>query len=228
LIRKIAGLSPGQFKYLNLGGGLGVATVKPYQLSDLIRNTLLRILGKPVTYDLSSRTFDLEKLAGEIIGEVTQFFKKENLSLPSLVFEPGRYVTGDAFVLAAKVVLRKTVPHSGTWLVLDAGTNLFPYLLSFNEYHQIVPMVQKPGPEEVVHLSGPLLYSSDIVMKNALLPFLSAGDLVGILDAGAYTLAYSNQFLYPRPAVVLIDGENVQLIRTAETLEGVLANDRMV
>ncbi len=227
LIRKLSHKTPGRFKYLNLGGGFGVATVKPYNLGDLIRNTFLRLANQPVHYDLQSKTTDLEKMAKDIVSEVTTFFSKEKLTLPILVFEPGRYVVGDAFVLASKILLRKKVPGSGIWLILDAGTNLFPYLLSFNEYHQIMPVLKDQGKREVVHLAGPLLYSSDIVMKNCSLPHLEEGSLLAIHDAGAYTLAYSNQFLYPRPAVVLIDHDrNLKVIREAESIETVLKQDR--
>jgi len=221
--------APGTLKYLNLGGGFGVPSVQPYQAWDLIRNTGRHLLGRPTTYDLAAHPIDWDRIGSTIATEVTTTFQRAGWPPPQLVFEPGRAIVGDAFVLLCRVLLRKEVPRSGTWLVLDAGTNLFPYLLSFNEYHQIVPVRRAAADQpEVVHLAGPLLYSSDIVMKHCALPRLAPGAMVAILDAGAYTLAYSNQFLYPRPTVVLLDrGQAVQVIREAETPDDVLRHDRV-
>jgi len=219
LIQRIHEKNPRALKYLNLGGGFGVPAVAPRTMWDVV---LQRTNPKNLPMDLN-------RVAAEIAAEVTQRFDHAGIPLPTLVFEPGRAVVGDAFVLVCRILLRKEVPGSGTWLILDAGTNLFPYLLTFSESHCVFP-VQKPlqgSPAERVHLAGPLLYSSDILMRNCRLPRLEPGSLVALLDAGAYTLAYSNQFLYPRPAVVLLDGHEARVIRQTETAEDVLRQDRM-
>ena len=228
IVQKLAQRSPGSFQYLNLGGGFGVSGVRPYTVWDRIPLGPRRRKGQAASDDRTAQSFDLDRMAADIVTEVTATFQKAGLAPPTLVFEPGRWVTGDAILLVGRILLRKDVPRSGTWLILDAGTNLFPYLLSLNEEHRFVP-VRTPTikTEEWVHLAGPLLYSSDILAKNYSLPHLEAGALLALLDAGAYTLAYSNQFLYPRPAMVLLDrNQEVRIIRKAETHQDVLRQDQ--
>ena len=228
LAQTIAARQSGGLRFLNLGGGFGVERVKPYGAWDLVWNTLRRAAGAAVEYRPLAQWMDMDALGREVVADVTSAFERARLPLPTLVFEPGRFVSGDAFVLVCRVLLRKSVPGSGTWLVLDAGTNVIPMILGFTEHHQVAP-VRAPTDSgtEVVHLAGPLMYSSDVVMKNCRLPRLEAGALVAILDVGAYTLAYSNQFLYPRPAAVLVEADGDRLIRTAETYDTVLSHDRL-
>lgn len=229
MIRAVAGASSGTLTSLNLGGGFGVSGVTPYTAGDVLWNVLRHAVGLPTASRRAAAPVNLEAIAAGILAELTTTCRRAGLPRPTLVVEPGRWLVGDAFVLVCKVVLRKPVPRSGTWLILDAGTNLFPHLVAFTEHHRIVPLRRPAGrSRELVHLAGPLLYSSDVLRTHCALPRLEAGALLAILDAGAYTLAYSNQFLHPRPAAVLLDGSRAtQVVRVAETAHDVLQHDRV-
>jgi diaminopimelate decarboxylase len=83
--------------------------------------------------------------------------------------------------------------------------------------------------EEMVNVVGPLLYPKDFVAIKATIPRVEQGDIIAVLDCGAYTLSSSTQFLYPRPAAVLVnlDGE-VKVIRERETFDDVIGKDRLI
>jgi len=79
----------------------------------------------------------------------------------------------------------------------------------------------------LVNVVGPLLYPKDFVAIKTMLPKVQNGDIIAVLDCGAYTLSSSTQFLYPRPAAVLVDQSGkVHLIREKETFDDVLGKDR--
>ncbi len=63
--------------------------------------------------------------------------------------------------------------------------------------------------------------------QPALLPELEIGDALAITDAGAYFVPFATSFSFPRPAIVMVDGSNVHLLRRAETFEDIIALDRV-
>ena len=59
-----------------------------------------------------------------------------------------------------------------------------------------------------------------------MLPKVKEGDIIAVLDCGAYSLSSSTQFLYPRPSAVLVNSEGkVQVIREKETYDDVIGKD---
>jgi diaminopimelate decarboxylase len=59
------------------------------------------------------------------------------------------------------------------------------------------------------------------------LPELAVGDALAIMDAGAYFVPFSTSFSFPRPAIVMVDGPDVHLLRRAETFDDIVALDRV-
>jgi diaminopimelate decarboxylase len=74
---------------------------------------------------------------------------------------------------------------------------------------------------------GPICESGDFFAHDRDLPVLDQGDLLAILDTGAYGMALaSNYNTRPRAAEVLVDGKSVKLIRRRETIKDLLATER--
>jgi diaminopimelate decarboxylase len=117
------------------------------------------------------------------------------------------------------VSYRKT-NNSKKFLVVDAAMNdlLRPSL--YSAFHEIVP-VEVPREQrarETVDVVGPICESGDFLALDRELPLVDEGELIAILDAGAYGMALaSNYNSRPRPAEVLVDGKSVKLIRRRET-----------
>ena len=134
--------------------------------------------------------------------------------------EPGRYLVARAGALVASVLYRK---HRGAarMLVLDTGMHHLARPALYGASHRMVPVRAAPaaGPTEVV---GPICESTD-VLGVADLPELAPGDLVAILDAGAYGMTMaSNYNAQPRPPELVVEGGAARLARPRETWEELL------
>jgi len=113
------------------------------------------------------------------------------------------------------------------WVIVDGGTNLLPVANVFTRRQVVVANKAGDQEEEMVNIVGPLLYSDDVLSVKVRLPRLDEGDILAIFDCGAYSLSSSTQFLYPRPAAILLNTRSeVRMVREKETCEDVLRKDK--
>jgi diaminopimelate decarboxylase len=135
-----------------------------------------------------------------------------------LLLEPGRAIVGPAGALITSVVYRKE-NDGKRFLIVDAAmTDLIRPAL-YGAYHMIVPVVRSEPPvtKEIVDVVGPVCESGDFFARDRELPHVEEGDLLAILDAGAYGMVLaSNYNTRPRPAEVLVSGKSVKVIRRRE------------
>jgi len=135
-----------------------------------------------------------------------------------LLLEPGRLLVGPAGVLLTSVIYNKT-NRGKRFVIVDAGMNdlLRPSL--YGAEHEIVPVVNAPGRKShTVDIVGPVCESGDFLARDRALEEAQDGELLAVLDAGAYGTALSSNYnTRPRPAEVLVDGNRVQVIRRRET-----------
>ena len=117
------------------------------------------------------------------------------------------------------------------FVIVDAAMNDLIRPSLYDAYHEIVPVV--PGPFnaedcEPADIVGPVCESGDFFAHDRKVPGLAEGDLVAILDAGAYGMSLaSNYNTRPRAAEVLVDGKRVKLIRRRETLKDLLGPEQV-
>jgi diaminopimelate decarboxylase len=106
------------------------------------------------------------------------------------------------------------------FLVVDAAMNDLIRPALYGAYHEIVPVIQSSelaAKKETVDVVGPVCESGDFFARDRELPRVEEGDLLAILDAGAYGMALaSNYNTRPRPAEVLVRGKTVKVIRRRE------------
>ncbi len=146
-----------------------------------------------------------------------------------LLLEPGRAIIGPAGALLTRVVYRKR-NDGKQFIVVDAAMNdlLRPSL--YGAYHEIVPVVLRPGDgtAERVDVVGPVCESGDFFARDREMRRVEEGDLLAILDAGAYGMALaSNYNTRPRPAEVLVQGSRSRLIRKRESVSDLVALERI-
>ncbi len=142
-----------------------------------------------------------------------------------LLLEPGRSIVGPAGVLLTRVLYRKTNDHK-RFLIVDAAMNdlLRPSL--YGAYHEIVPLTRKSRATEITDVVGPICETGDFFARDRKLPLVSEGDLLAILDVGAYgSVLGSNYNTRGRPAEVLVDGAKAKVIRRRETLQDQLKTE---
>ncbi len=138
--------------------------------------------------------------------------------LPLLILESGRVLIDDAGTLLGSVISTKRLSDGRRAVIADFGVNTL--FTSFWYEHKISPAQDSGQATEAVTLYGPLCMNIDVVRESVHLPSLLPGDHLVVHKVGAYNMTQWMQFISMRPAVVMIDEQQVpHLIRKAETLE---------
>ena len=141
----------------------------------------------------------------------------------ALVLEPGRNIVGPAGALLTRVIEVKE--QSGkTFVILDAGMTELLRPMLYGAFHRIEPVRPSAAPEISCDVVGPLCESSDTLGVDRRLPRPEPGDLMAVLDAGAYgSVMVSNYNRRTAPAEVLVTGGMWSVIRRRQTIDDLLA-----
>jgi diaminopimelate decarboxylase len=146
-----------------------------------------------------------------------------------LLLEPGRAIIAPAGVLITRVVYRKR-NDGKRFIVVDAAMNDLIRPSLYSAYHEIVPVAVQAGHPvlETADIVGPVCESGDFFARDREMAHVEEGDLLAILDAGAYGMSLaSNYNTRPRAAEVLVSGKRVRVIRRRESVDDLLAAERM-
>jgi diaminopimelate decarboxylase len=142
----------------------------------------------------------------------------------AIVLEPGRRIVGAAGALVASVVDTKQFPGGRRFVVLDGGMAELIRPALYGAFHRIVPVDPRPGPLEPCNIVGPVCESSDVLGRDRLMTPLEPGDVVAVLDAGAYGSAMASNYLRrPLPAEVLVDEARWTFARRRQTVGDMLS-----
>jgi len=139
-----------------------------------------------------------------------------------LLLEPGRFLVAQAGALVTRVL---DVKRNGrkTFVIVDAAMNDLIRPALYQAHHEIVPVRVRPGRPRVVDVVGPVCESGDFFARDRKLAHVEPGDLLALLDAGAYGMAQSSNYnTRPRAAEVLVEGSRARLIRRRETMADLL------
>jgi diaminopimelate decarboxylase len=159
--------------------------------------------------------------------EVKKYAAAINKSLDGLdvelLVEPGRFIVAQAGALLTRVVYVKKNGKK-TFVITDAGMNDLIRPALYQAHHEIVSVVARGGTKRPVDVVGPVCETGDFFARDRKLPALEQGDLVAVLDAGAYGMSLSSNYnTRPRPAEVLIKGKQARRIRRRETISDLLS-----
>jgi diaminopimelate decarboxylase len=179
---------------------------------------------------LGDTALDLVELGTGLRALAAAWANDSALRSMRVLLEPGRFLTGPAGVFVARVVVRKSVAGAEV-AVLDGGINhvLRPALV--RQGHRLCILDRAGQPREVdrdgppVSIVGPLCTGLDVFAAAARLPVPEPGDLVAILDVGAYGFTESMPLFlsHPTPAEVAVRGGRAALIRPRIAPEAWLA-----
>ena len=142
-----------------------------------------------------------------------------------LLIEPGRFIVAQAGALVTRVL---NVKKNGkkTFVITDAAMNDLIRPALYQAYHEIVPVTPRAGRGRVVDVVGPVCETGDFFARDRMLKPVESGDLVVLLDAGAYGMAQSSNYNTRfRPAEVLVEGKKHRLIRRREQMKDLLATE---
>ena len=140
-----------------------------------------------------------------------------------LLLEPGRFLIAQAGALLSRVLYTKQ-NGSKRFVITDAAMNDLIRPALYGAHHEIIPVVREGRKHEVADIVGPVCESGDFFARDREIEQLRSGDLVALLDAGAYGMSLSSHYnTRVRPAEVLIEGDKPRLIRRRETLDDLFA-----
>jgi diaminopimelate decarboxylase len=140
-----------------------------------------------------------------------------------LLLEPGRILVAQAGALVVRVL---QVKRNGkkTFVITDAAMNDLIRPALYQAHHEIVPVRPLMGRPRIVDVVGPVCETGDFFARDRKLAPVEPGDLVALLDAGAYGMAQSSNYnTRMRAAEVLVEGAKARLIRRRETMADLLA-----
>ncbi len=143
-----------------------------------------------------------------------------------VIIEPGRSIVGDAGVLLSRVVQVKK-GRDKKFLILDAAMNDLMRPSLYGAYHAITPF-KKAKAKTLYDVVGPVCETGDTFLIDEKLPELKAGDLVAIMTSGAYGAVMSSNYnTRPLAAEVLVKGKKFALVRDCQTVEDIVARDKI-
>ncbi len=144
--------------------------------------------GFGIQYKESDKIFDYQKYASVIKKCLTKIGGNV-----LAIFEPGRSISANAGILVSKVLYIKKTSHT-QFAIIDAGMNNLIRPAMYESFHEIAPVELYNLPQENYTIVGPICESSDVFHKSYAIQKLKRGDIVAILNAGAYGQVMSSNY----------------------------------
>ena len=168
-----------------------------------------------------------EAYARDVCAAVKDACAKHDLPLPKLRLEPGRVISGPSGVTLGRVGAVKDLGYK-RWVHVDLSSNHVPWAFAIDWHYLIVPVVDAEAEAtETVDIVGPLC-NADELGKARRLPPLRRDDLIGILDTGGYTESHAGVYnAQARPAMVLVNGTDVDITTEREQLSDIVGRFRV-
>ncbi len=181
--------------------------------------------GLGVRYIAEQPHMDIAATIAEIGTHMKHCADDLGISLPTVLFEPGRSIVADAGLALYTVGTVKHIPGYKTYVSVDGGMADNPRFALYGSPYTILPVMGDVPPNaEHCSVVGRCCESGDILQENVPLPPMRRGDLLACLTAGAYQYAMaSNYNRLPRPPVVMLTEERSYVAIRRETPEDLMA-----
>lgn len=157
----------------------------------------------------------------EIARRVADIFKPGFATLgyqPEIWLEPGRYLVAESGILLTRVISVKDTPYTD-FINVDTGFNHLIRPLLYEAYHR-VRVLGRDQDIRLFDVAGNICETGDILAHERLLPTPKDGDILALLDAGAYGFSMASSYnSFDLPAELLVRGEKAELIRSRSNLE---------
>ena len=191
------------FSEINFGGGYGIHYTKE---------------DEPLRPDEYVKT---------MLDELTKRCGEKQMDPPFFVIEPGRSIVGEAGTTLYTVGDIKTIPDIRTYVSVDGSMadNPRPALYQAEYTCMLAGKMNEPD-EMVVSIAGRTCESGDMLIWNAALPKVEAGDVLAVFSTGAYNYSMaSNYNKLPHPAVVLVKDGKAELMVKRQSCDDLIKND---
>jgi diaminopimelate decarboxylase len=144
-----------------------------------------------------------------------------------VVLEPGRRLVGNAGLLLTRIEYLKQ-GEAKNFAIIDAAMNDLMRPALYEAWHDILPVVPRSGEAHAYDVVGPVCETGDFLGQDRPLA-VEPGDLLAVMSAGAYGMAMaSNYNTRPRAVEVMVDGDQIHVIRQRETVEQLYAGETLL
>lgn len=177
--------------------------------------------GMGVKYN-NENSFSINEFAEKTIP----LFKKLNCEI---IFEPGRFLTANGGILVTEVLYNKKNGDKN-FIIVDAAMNDLLRPSIYQAYHHIQQVNKTAVRENIIaDVVGPVCESGDYFARDREITQPIAGELLAVMSAGAYGMVMSSNYNgRRRPPEILVDGNNYELIRSRETFDHLLWDEKIV
>ena len=142
-----------------------------------------------------------------------------------IITEPGRLLVGNAGLLVTRAVYIKE-SAGRKYLILDSGMNDLMRPALYDAWHTVRPVAQKNGATAAYDIVGPVCETGDTFARNRTMPEMQSGDLVAIMDAGAYGFVMASEYnTRPLPPEVMTRDGKFAVIRPREQIRDIIERD---
>ena len=144
-----------------------------------------------------------------------------------LLLEPGRAIAGNAGILLTRVEYLKNTAHKN-FAIVDAAMNDLQRPALYDAWHEIIPVEPRAADSMRYDVVGPVCETGDFLGKDRELA-LEQGDLLAVRSAGAYGFTMSSNYnSRPRAAEVMVDGDQLHVIRDRESIDDLYRGERLL
>jgi len=194
IIDKVIKTTKINFKFIDLGGGMGIS------------------------YKKNEKQINLNEYA-KLVYKFTKNKKSK------IIFEPGRFIAGNAGILITKIIYIKK-SNNKSFVILDAGMNNLMRPALYNAYHEIMPVKKsRKFFKGDIKFVGPICESSDKFSDKKFFSQIKEGDYIGLANVGAYGMSLSSNY-NTRPTIseIMVLGSKHKIIRKRQSLENLVNN----
>ncbi|TAM39356.1 diaminopimelate decarboxylase, partial [bacterium] len=154
-------------------------------------------------------------------GKIIPLLEKTGLKI---IMEPGRFITGNAGILIAKVLYIKNTPKK-KFIIVDGGMNDLIRPALYSAHHNILPLRKASGTEKA-DVVGPICESADFLAKERKIAKVREGDYLAVMSAGAYGFSMSSNYNSRlKAAEVMVAKDKVFVIRQRESYADLVRNE---
>jgi len=185
--------------------------------------------GLGIVYHEGDQPATIEECVRLIAAAAREEAGRRNYPLPKLVLEPGRSLVGEAGTTLYTVGSIKEIPGIRCYLAVDGGMADNPRVALYQaEYEGLIANKANRKREKLVTVTGKCCESGDMLIWDILVADPEPGDILAIFSTGAYNYSMaSNYNRLPRPAMVLVQNGQADLIVARETYEDLITLDRI-
>lgn len=187
-------------RYLDIGGGFPAGS-QPYT-------------SKKWSYPI------IKEYIRIISNELINKFPDNNIKL---IVEPGRYLVDEGIFLLASITSVKIV-NNIQQITVDTSIDQIPLA----NYRKQEIVFFRLDTRIINHrkfksiLFGQSCRENDILIDNIILPLMNPEDIIVFLNIGAYNISWQNQFLFPRPPIIMINNKKLTLLRRRENYKDLM------